>query len=141
MTDTSDLLNDFIAILKDGLLFYEDAIERIGNPKTRALFERMITLRKKAILELAPHVRSEGDRVRVMGTLVGTIHKEYTQIAGLLGDPEDVYLSELAALEERTLDALKETISSAPAGEAHSALADQVEGFQRSLMEMRSFKP
>ena len=110
MSYASDNLNDYIAILRDGILFYEHAAKKVNDPGLKELFGEMIMLREKAICELSPIVREEGLPVRPMGTLTGQLHEGYTNLKALLSDAESTYLKELSVLETRTISAFEKIV-------------------------------
>lgn len=137
MNEKTDVLNDFVAILKDGIMFYESALEQVDDKHCREMFRNMIALRNNTILKLAPLIESEGDRVRVMGTLVGTVHEEYTKLTAMFNDPVDTFLGELAALEDRTLNELEESIKEAKSSDVQSVLFDELGKYRATLQTLK----
>ena len=122
MSIKSDDLNSFIAILNDGIMFYETAIENTENEELISIFQEMISLRKEAANELAQYVREEGFPVNPTGTLTGQLHEAYTRIKAMLLDADQAYLAELATLEGRTVDAFDKVIPHMPSAEARGRM-------------------
>ena len=122
MSIKSDDLNDFIAILHDGIIFYEMAMENTENEELKIIFHELVNLRKEAVSELAEHVKEEGLPVNPSGTLTGQLHEAYTRIKALLLDADQTYLAELATLEGRTVDAFDKVIPHMPSAEARGRM-------------------
>ena len=114
MTYKSWVLNDLVAVLKDGMIFYEEALTAVKNKRLRKLFAEMIKIREDAVLELAPFIYAEDDVVRQQGTIVGLAHEGYTKLRAYFGNAETVFVKELLALEVRTFDEVQKSFEALP---------------------------
>jgi uncharacterized protein (TIGR02284 family) len=111
-------LNDLIEIARDGAAFYGDAAAKVDNAELANLFRRMAGHKQEIVSGLTAEVAATGGEPAGHGTMVGTMHKMYAKARAALGNTDYAYVAELEELEDRLLEAFRETLEDAdtPAG-------------------------
>lgn len=104
-------LNDLIEISRDGEAFYREALTKVSDPEVRTTFNDMLAIRQKLIRDLSIHVAERGETPEQSGTLVGSMHKLYTDLrAHLSSNTDAVYVSQLEAAEDRLLHSFEDAL-------------------------------
>jgi uncharacterized protein (TIGR02284 family) len=89
----ASLLNELIAVARDGERFYRDAADRVGSPELKGVFRQMSEVRQRLMDELAQQVRARGTQPSDERTLGGAARHLYAGVlATLHPDDEEVYL-------------------------------------------------
>ena len=103
-------LNDLIEIARDGAEFYTEAAGKVESPELAALFRRMGEHKHEIVAGLSAEVAASGGDPADRGTLVGSMHQVYAKARAAFGDTTHAYVAELEELEDRLLDAFKDTL-------------------------------
>ncbi len=101
MNNTSDMLNDIIAVARDGQTFYAEAATKVQDPVLRTSFQKISEIKGGMVTELSKAVRSDGERPATHGTWVGDLNKFYAKVRGLFGDRDYAYVAQLEESEDR----------------------------------------
>ena len=104
-------LNDLIEIARDGSEFYTDAASKVDNPELASLFTRMAGHKREIMNGLSADVAAIGGEPADSGTMAGSMRKGYANLRAALGNKDYAYVAELEELEDRLLEAFRETIS------------------------------
>lgn len=103
-------LNDLIEIARDGNSFYNEAAGKVDNPELSSLFTRMADHKREIVNGLTAEVAAVGGEPAARGTMAGSMREAYAGVRASLGDRDYAYVSELEELEDRLLDAFKDTV-------------------------------
>ena len=103
-------LNDLIEIARDGGEFYTEAAGKVDNAELSALFTRMAGHKHEIVTGLSAEVAAAGGDPADHGTLVGSMRQVYAKARAALGDTGYAYVAELEELEDRLLDAFRDTL-------------------------------
>lgn len=103
-------LNDLIEIARDGGEFYTEAAGKVENAELSALFTRMAGHKREIVSGLSAEVAAAGGDPADHGTMVGSMRQVYAKARAALGDTNYAYVAELEELEDRLLDAFKDTL-------------------------------
>lgn len=106
-------LNDLIEIARDGSDFYTEAGGKVGNPELAALFQKMAGHKRDIVSGLTADVAAAGGDPADHGTMVGSVRQVYAKARAAMGDTDYAYVAELEELEDRLLDAFKDTVDDA----------------------------
>lgn len=107
---TEHTLNDLIEIARDGSEFYGEAAGKVDNPELATLFRRMGEHKREIVTGLGSEVAVAGGTPADHGTLVGSMHQAYAKARAALGKTDYAYVAELEELEDRLLDAFRDTL-------------------------------
>ncbi|MBJ6979769.1 MULTISPECIES: PA2169 family four-helix-bundle protein [unclassified Luteimonas] len=103
-------LNDLIEIARDGGEFYTEAAGKVENAELSALFTRMAGHKREIVSGLSAEVAAAGGDPADHGTMVGSMRQVYAKARAALGETNYAYVAELEELEDRLLDAFKDTL-------------------------------
>ena len=103
-------LNDLIEIARDGGDFYAEAANKADSAELAALFNSMAGHKREIVAGLSAEVAAAGGDPADRGTMVGSMHQVYTKARAAMGDTTYAYVAELEELEDRLLNAFKETL-------------------------------
>lgn len=140
MSDTSDALNDLIAVLIDGQTFYTKAAEKVEDPNLKQFFFRMAELRDTAVIALRPFVLREGEQPADDGTLAGAARRFYADSLSIVTDTDRTFIGQLEEHEDRVLEMIKEAQEEASNAEIRAVLFNQRTAFQQTHDTMRDLK-
>jgi uncharacterized protein (TIGR02284 family) len=130
MNHSNKLLNDIVAIARDGKSFYEHAATKVNDPELKSLFIRIAAIKDEIVTDLSSAIKTVGDTPAESGTLVGEISKMYGDLRSHLGDKNYAFVAQLENSEDRLLRAFDEARSdkdiSATALAALTRLAPEV---------------
>jgi len=104
-------LNDLIEIARDGGEFYTEAAGKVGNAELASLFTQMAGHKREIVSGLTAEVAAAGGDAADHGTMVGTMRQVYAKARAAMGDTNYAYVAELEELEDRLLEAFKETVN------------------------------
>jgi len=104
-------VTDVIQVMKAGVDFYKEAIEKVENDSLKSTFRNMIVSKEDAIEKLQPLAVSEqGERETGSSWLVDA-RKMYTKFAGAItSDTDHTYVSQLEEVEDKVLEALDDAM-------------------------------
>ena len=103
-------LNDLIEIARDGSDFYTEAAGKVDNPELTTLFQTMAGHKRDIVAGLTAEVSAAGGDPADRGTMLGSMHQVYTRARAALGDTDYAWVAELEELEDRLLDAFRDTV-------------------------------
>lgn len=107
-------LNELIEITRDGERFYQHALGEVKDADLRRLFEDMLQSKIRIIQALAVEVAGEQHSPAQGGTLIGKLRELYASTRGSLAtDSDQTYLEQLAAAEQRILEAFEDAMTDA----------------------------
>jgi uncharacterized protein (TIGR02284 family) len=122
---TAHTLNDLIEIARDGSEFYAEAAGKVDNPELASLFQRMGAHKREIAAGLAADVSAAGAQPAEHGTMVGSMRQVYAKARAAFGDTSYAYVAELEELEDRLLDAFKDTLEDSDTPAAARAAAQK----------------
>ncbi|MFP8965797.1 PA2169 family four-helix-bundle protein [Pokkaliibacter sp. CJK22405] len=137
-------LEKFVGVCEDGKNFYEHAAEETDNQDLRRIFIEQATTRISAINALKPEyeVRTE-EQVDESGTIVGSLHKWYTDAKRAIKGKEDenfVLVEQLEELEDRTLSELRVAIEDIENPTLEKRLTEQLTVMHQTHDRMKALK-
>lgn len=107
-------LNELIEITRDGERFYQHALGEVQDAGLRRLFEDMLQSKIRIIQALAVEVAGEYQAPAQGGTLIGKLRELYADTRSALSkDGDATYLEQLAASEQRILEAFEDAMTDA----------------------------
>ena len=104
-------LNDLIAIARDGGDFYTDAATKVDNPALSTLFTQMAGHKREIVNGLTADVAAIGGEPADSGTMAGSMRQMYANVRAALGNKDYAYVAELEEVEDKLLEAFKDTIN------------------------------
>jgi uncharacterized protein (TIGR02284 family) len=111
MNHSNQLLNDIVAIARDGQSFYQHAATKVNDPELKKLFVRIADIKGEIVMELSGTIKTVGDKPVESGTLYGEISKLYGDLRAKIGDKDYAFVAQLEASEDRLLKAFDEARS------------------------------
>lgn len=111
MNRSNTLLNDLVAIVRDGKSFYEHAATKVSDPELKKLFTRIAGIKGDIAMSLSEEIKAAGDKPSQSGTLAGEFRELYAELRALAGHKDYAYVAQLEESEDRLLKVFKETIS------------------------------
>lgn len=118
-------LNDLIEIARDGSEFYTEAAGKVDKPELASLFRTMAGHKREIVSGLTADVAAVGGDPADHGTMVGTMRQVYAKARAALGDTDYAYVAELEELEDRLLDAFRDTVEDGDTPAAAKAAAQK----------------
>ena len=137
MKNSNQVLNDLVAITRDGQDFYQHAAGKISDPQLKELFIRIGNIKAEIVTSLSAEIKATGgDAPTGSGTLVGEIRKVYGDLRALAGSKDFQYVAQLEQSEDRLVKAFEEARrDSFLTPSAHSVL-DRLEPKVRQCHEL-----
>ena len=97
-------LADLVAVLVDGIAFYEQAAERVRDPRLVDFFLRMGYLKKVVAADLTAELARLGEASDDSGSLRATLRQSYADVLAELSDATARgYVEQLERHEDRLL--------------------------------------
>ena len=97
-------LADLVAVLVDGIAFYEQAAERVRDPRLVDFFLRMGYLKKVVAADLTAELARLGEGADDSGSLRATLRQSYADVLAELSDATARgYVEQLERHEDRLL--------------------------------------
>ncbi|MEN1925275.1 PA2169 family four-helix-bundle protein [Luteimonas qiangzhengi] len=118
-------LNDLIEIARDGSEFYTEAASKVDNPELSTLFTQMAGHKREIVTGLTADVAAIGGEPADSGTMAGSMRKMYANMRAALGNKDYAYVAELEEVEDKLLEAFKDTINDADTPPAAKAAAQK----------------
>lgn len=136
-----DTLCDLTQIARDGQVFYEDAAAKAEDAEVRETTLAMAAVRRHLVEEFSHLLQIRGEEPPASGTLVGSMHKLYTDLrARWSGDRDGVYVSELEEAEDRLLHTFESALVDVEADDARAVLRRYVPLARAAHERMRNLK-
>lgn len=102
-------LAELHAVLIDGIAFYEQAAERVGDPRLVDFFLRMGYLKKAVAADLAAELARLGEAESDPDTLRHTLRQSYAEVLAGLGEATARrYVEQLEQHEDRLLGVFRD---------------------------------
>lgn len=139
MSDTSDVLNDVVKVLKAGEEFYREGVEKTEKAPLKAVYAEMADVRQNAIAALSARIKADGGDIS-SGSWAEKSYAFYTSMKAALGDKEDVMLADLEEHEDRTLEAFRDAMEDADDAETKQVLLQHYPKFQQTHDRMKALK-
>lgn len=140
-TETTNKLNDVVAIMRDGVHFYDEAIEAIDNPGLNAVFRRYRDAKQVLASDLSTAVELRGDDPETDGTFVGSMREGYTKLRASLGNADKAFVSELEEHEDQALHKVQDLLEDGDTPTEAKAVLNRVYPEIKSLHDdMRDIK-
>lgn len=108
MNHSNHLLNDLVAIARDGKAFYEHAATKVGDAELKGLFNRLAAIKSDIVTGLTREITGAGDKPAASGTLVGELSKLYGDLRAMAGSKDYAYVAQLEQSEDRFLSAFED---------------------------------
>ena len=103
-------LNDLIEVARDGSEFYTEAASKVDNPELSTLFTQMAGHKREIVTGLTADVSAIGGEPADKGTMAGSMRQAYANVRAALGDKDYAYVAELEEVEDKLLEAFRDTI-------------------------------
>ncbi len=104
-------VSDVIQVMKAGIDFYEDAIEKVESSRVKQTFRKMVVNKRQAIDTLQPLAIAEQGEKETGSSFAVSSRKLYTKLAGALSSNEDhTYVKQLEEVEDKVLEVLDEAL-------------------------------
>lgn len=140
MSNKTAQLNELIEITRDGERFYQHALGEVQAPELRRLFEDMLQSKIRIIQALAVEVAAEYQAPAQGGTLIGKLRELYTETRSALSkDTDGTYLEQLAASEQRILEAFEDAMTDAEP-DVQALLSVEMPNLRAGHERMRQYK-
>ncbi len=110
MHKSSKILNDIVAVVRDGKFFYDTAIPKVQDPELKTLFTRMAAMKGEILTGLSAELRAMGDTPAPEGTWTGDIARLYAELRASVGDKDYAWVAQLEGSEDRLLKAFDQAI-------------------------------
>ncbi len=128
MKHSNQVLNDLVAIARDGQEFYHHAAGKVSDPALQDLFARIGTIKAEIVTGLSAEIKaSGGDQPTETGTMVGEIRKLYGDLRGLAGSKDYQYVAQLDQSEDRLVKAFDEARKDSSLAPSALAVLDRLE--------------
>jgi uncharacterized protein (TIGR02284 family) len=111
MKNNDHILNDLIAVNRDGKSFYEQAANKVDNPSLKSLFTRIANVKSDIVQGLTNEAKISGDMSATPGTWTDDFNKLYGEVRPHLGDKNYAYVTRLEESENRLLKAFDKVLS------------------------------
>lgn len=113
MNPSTSQLNELIEITRDGQHFYQHALTEVKDVELQHLFRDLAQAKTHIIQALSVKVAASDERPAQGGTLAGRMRELYTDTRARMGDPDAVYVEQLAEVEERIVEAFEGALATA----------------------------
>lgn len=141
VSKTAASLNELIAVLNDGVEFFNDAAQRTVQPEYRNLFGRLAATKQAIADHLRAEVAQQGEAPVASGTLVGSLHQAYAELrARLSSHPDAQYVSQLEECEDRQLHAFEDALTLSDQARVRQIAQNYLPVVRRMHNEMRELK-
>ncbi|WP_252272124.1 PA2169 family four-helix-bundle protein [Pseudomonas subflava] len=109
-------LDELIEITRDGELLYSHAAEAVSDRTLAGIFLQMAEAKRRLVEALSLALAERHEQPPRGGTLIGSLQRLYADARARLADDDgNIYVEQLADVEERLLQAFEEARHEAPA--------------------------
>jgi uncharacterized protein (TIGR02284 family) len=134
-------VKELVQISRDGLEFYQDAMNEVQSERLKSVFSRMAGNKRTLIAALSSKLAMSDEDVPTDGTFAGSLRKTYTDIRAKLSSNEDrVYVSQLEETEDRLLKHFEKAIDGTTDPSVKGLLQQHFLHVRACHDEMRSLK-
>ena len=113
MNPSTSHLNELIEITRDGQHFYQHALAEVKDVELQHLFRDLAQAKTHIIQALSVKVAANHEQPAQGGTLAGRMRELYTDTRARMGDPDAVYVEQLAEVEARIVRAFEDALEDA----------------------------
>ena len=113
MNPSTIRLNELIEITRDGQHFYQHAMTEVKDVELQHMFRDLAQAKTHIIQALSVKVAASDEQPAQNGTLAGRMRELYTDTKARMGDPDAVYIEQLAEVEERIVNAFEDALDGA----------------------------
>jgi uncharacterized protein (TIGR02284 family) len=137
MNHSNHVLNDLVAIARDGQDFYQHAASKVGDPELKALFARIGTIKAEIVTGLSAEIKAAGgEKPTESGTIVGEISKVYSDLRALAGSKDYQYVAQLEHSEDRLVKAFEDARNDSKIAPSALSVLNRLEPEVRQCHEM-----
>lgn len=102
---------DIIKVLKGGINFYEDALDKVQGHGVKTTFGRMLRIKREAVEKLQPFAIAEQGEVENSTSFSVDARKMYTKILSAVSpDSDHTFVDQLEEVEDKTLEVIKDAL-------------------------------
>lgn len=135
------ILNEVIAVCRDGCNFYRHAAQQVDDQTLRNLFLGMAGVKADIVNQLTPEVEACDVEANTSGTLVGRLRQWYADAKDNFSNYHDyIFIEQLEEAEDRTLSVLRKAVKSVESNRLASQLSSQVASAQMTHDRMKALK-
>ncbi len=139
--EDAEILNDVIAVCRDGEKFYRHVAEHVEDQRLRNMFADMAQVRLQIVRELGSEVAMRGVSPRKTGTVVGQITAWYVDARShFLSFYDKEFIAQSEKTEDEALKVLRSGVQAVEDKSLMFKLASLVATFQMSHDRMRSIR-
>ena len=140
MNNANDV-KELVQISRDGLEFYQDAMNEVESERLKSVFARMAGHKRTLIASLSSKLAINDEDVPTDGTFAGTVRKTYADLRAMLSANEDkVYVSQLEETEDRLLKHFDKALADATDPTVRGLLQQHYPQVRACHDEMRALK-
>jgi uncharacterized protein (TIGR02284 family) len=137
----ANTVKELVQISRDGLEFYQDAIDEVQSERLKTVFSRMAGNKRTLIAALSSKLAMNDENVPTDGTFAGSLRKTYTDVRAMLSSNEDkVYVSQLEETEDRLLHHFQKALDDSTDPSVKGLLQQYYPQVKACHDEMRSLK-
>jgi len=124
-TTNVEKVTDVIQIMKAGVEFYRDAVQRVNDASVKHTFIKMVSKKELAIQALQPLAIAEQGEVEDGSSIAVNSRRIYTKFYAIFTSDEDyTYIKQLEEVEDKILQALDDAIKEDQPGHALMTLTN-----------------
>ncbi|UJF20507.1 PA2169 family four-helix-bundle protein [Shewanella sp. OMA3-2] len=110
---------DVIQVMRAGVDFYQDAVEKVNSSSLKGTFTKMATKKAAAIQALQPLAIAEQGEIEDGNSIAVETRKIYTKFVAMFSSDEDyTYIKQLEEVEDKVLEVLDDAIAKNQQGQA-----------------------
>ena len=137
MKHSNHVLNDLVAIARDGQDFYQHAASKVSDPELKNLFARIGTIKSEIVTSLSAEIKAAGgEKPTQSGTLVGEFNQLYGDLRAMAGSKDYQYVAQLEQSEDRMVKAFAAARNDAQISPSALAVLNRIEPEVRQCHEL-----
>ena len=137
----ANTVKELVQISRDGLEFYQDAMNEVQSERLKAVFSRMAGNKRALIAALSSKLAMNDEDVPTDGTFAGSLRKTYADVRAKLSSNEDkVYVTQLEETEDRLLHHFQSALDDTTDPSVKGLLQQYYPQVKACHDEMRSLK-
>jgi uncharacterized protein (TIGR02284 family) len=134
-------LAELVAVLQDGIAFYEQAAEKVRDARLVDFFLRMGYLKKAIVADLNDELAHAGEPGPEGGTVGGHLRQAYADVlAALSDDTARVYVAQLERHEDLLLAAFRAACEDESPERVRELAREHFPAINRMHLEMQRLK-
>jgi uncharacterized protein (TIGR02284 family) len=139
-TDSVKVLNELIAICKDGEQGFAKAAEDVQDPPLHSLFSTYASQRSSYSADLRREVALLGEKPEDSGHAAASFHRGWMRIKEAVGNKDKVIIDECEAGEDRAVKAYKDALEQPLPPAASQLVRSQFAGVLEAHNKLRNLK-